>query len=105
MDSRLQENLADPLSRFMHQYKSLQSRQHVLNQRRVDKDRFLRQKHKLQEKDKHGNLPTVEAEYERAADGYASLNTELHEDYPALHEDRHLFFEPLLAEVQLSINL
>ena len=99
MESRLQDNLADPLSRFMHQYKSLQSRQHVLNQRRVDKDRFLRQKLKLQEKDKHGNLPNVEAQYEQASEGYARLNAELHEDYVALHGDRYLFFEPLLAEV------
>lgn len=102
MEHRVHSTLAEPLSTFLHQYKSLASRYKTHENRRTDKDRYYRQKLKLSEKDKHGELPHIEAQYTAAVENYSTLNRELHQDFPALHSDRYLFFEPFLSEFILG---
>lgn len=100
-EETLSRDLCIPLYRFYRQYKVMKKRGHVLNQYRVDMDRYKESLDKITEKStKTGNAAGVgeaEQKYRTAREHYEVLLNEMMVDFERLHTAVQPFLQPALG--------
>lgn len=100
-EENLARDLCIPLYRFYRQYKVLKKRAAILNNHRIDMDRYKESLDKITEKSaKTGNAAGVgeaEQKYRNAREHYEVLLNEMMVDFERLHNAVQPFMQPALA--------
>lgn len=100
-DTTLHEDMLEPISLYLGQYKEMKHRLEAYQTRRVDKDRYARDVRKAQEKGKYAELPHAEEKLRLAKQNYTALHDELMQDLPTMQKDK-LEFIPLVVSTYVN---
>jgi len=100
-EENLRRDLCIPLYRFYRQYKVMKKRSIVLNNHRLDMDRFHESLEKITEKSaKTGNAAGIgeaETKYRTARENYEVLLNEMMVDFGRLHDALGPFLDPAVS--------
>jgi len=100
-EENLRRDLCIPLYRFYRQYKVMKKRSVVLNNHRIDMDRFHESLEKITEKStKTGNAAGIgeaETKYRTARECYEVLRNEMMVDFSRLHDALAPFLVPAIG--------
>jgi len=100
-EENLRRDLCIPLYRFYRQYKVMKKRSVVLNNNRIDMDRYHESLEKITEKStKTGNAAGIgeaETKYRTARENYEVLLNEMMVDFGRLHEALSPFLVPAIS--------
>eukprot|EP01114_Cavostelium_apophysatum_P001489 TRINITY_DN1129_c0_g1_i1.p1 TRINITY_DN1129_c0_g1~~TRINITY_DN1129_c0_g1_i1.p1 ORF type:complete len:418 (-),score=106.83 TRINITY_DN1129_c0_g1_i1:111-1259(-) len=104
-DEKIKNDLLEPISIYLGQYKEMKERLKDEEVRKVDMDRYNRDVKGAQEKAKSvGTVSNKEMKADGARANYDNLHNELAKDLPALFEDRVPFFNPAFATYMISLS-
>jgi amphiphysin len=96
-DDTLHEDMLEPISIYLGQYKEMKHRIDTYDTRRVDQDRYAAEVRKAQEKGKYAELPHKEEKLRAAKANYSALHEELMVDLPAMEKDKIAFIPLVVA--------